>query len=992
MTIEQHEPGWTGALVGMGFSFEDVERVRRAGMHNLLDALDYLQMHKTTTSSDDTDFSFQQSSRLSQPPAPTFNAAPRTTLSKARDSLDRIDVSRLPHELPPGDNVDNNLNKKRNVSSDSPNPTQPNSLPTVVEQPKDAFKISSDDELKRAIELSRKEQQDREMRQALLISKQDGTSAGVLENDPEILRAIEESLKDTPRNVGDRAVSWQSHGYNNVDRAIRKNLNEPVGLRNIGNTCYLNSLLQVYFHLPDFRRAILSFRAPKDLDSGPSSTDQVQHSIQSAPTANSPNDLVDRKSESTSDCIIVPLSDTKQETVTTDTQMKENAVVDSTTPATSSAPVTEIGGQSNMGPPPAPGETSGSDKSDNRDELRGESEEMSKRHAVEFVVELQRLFASMALGNQACVDPTSIAHAMRDGDGNPIKIGDQQDASEFNHLFLDIVEKGLRYESETEIKNSSEDLTKDSCNAAASPVGRGAGTADIRTNCDCMVVTDESGNESSSRAGGKIVNENVVKELFTVKFRQEVQRCDADGTPKDTEGESTSTMVTDGETNCIIVDATTRKERDLYNGLEDYAITRIEYNVATGTGDGQAGNSETDSVSGKDATTAAVEAIKDDERVASAPLQGLSKAVDTTHGLEQSGSGDAMQDVEVQTASQSSNWALKSVWLTKLPPVLVIYLQRVRYIREKSIAEKVHDKYEFAPEIALDRYLEKNREASGRARERVSRIRKERRRLTTLVRKYRSFPTNAESSSDMDVLMGPVVDKDMDMGMGDGELFSAGGRIRKRLLEALNPCSELFSVEGLSKERVDSAIGTIELVLENDRKQCERYERQLASLDTEGEVYRGMDREKYRLHAVLVHDGAPSGGHYWTFIRNWEAKDGEEMTWMKFSDSSVRRVSEKDMLVWSVGGHGRASAYCLIYTSASAGVKMDERGGAVRVTMAEECRRLLPVSRMEEVERSNADHVKVATAVTTVTVADDDNIDNNHTSDGYGGMELNQGW
>ena len=43
-----------------------------------------------------------------------------------------------------------------------------------------------------------------------------------------------------------------------VDQRLRE-LNQPTGLRNIGNTCYFNSLLQVYYSLPRFVTSILSF-------------------------------------------------------------------------------------------------------------------------------------------------------------------------------------------------------------------------------------------------------------------------------------------------------------------------------------------------------------------------------------------------------------------------------------------------------------------------------------------------------------------------------------------------------------------------------------------------------------------------------------------------------------------------------------------------------------------------------------------------------------
>lgn len=46
--------------------------------------------------------------------------------------------------------------------------------------------------------------------------------------------------------------------------------NIPVGLRNVGNTCYFNSMLQSYFNIPQLRRLALQFRAqPRPETSGP---------------------------------------------------------------------------------------------------------------------------------------------------------------------------------------------------------------------------------------------------------------------------------------------------------------------------------------------------------------------------------------------------------------------------------------------------------------------------------------------------------------------------------------------------------------------------------------------------------------------------------------------------------------------------------------------------------------------------------------------------
>ena len=76
-------------------------------------------------------------------------------------------------------------------------------------------------------------------------------------------KAIQASLGNDEESQINAAIlaSIKNDSYEPLNPEQRKReVNCPVGLKNIGNTCYFNSILQVYFNMPDFVQAVFEFK------------------------------------------------------------------------------------------------------------------------------------------------------------------------------------------------------------------------------------------------------------------------------------------------------------------------------------------------------------------------------------------------------------------------------------------------------------------------------------------------------------------------------------------------------------------------------------------------------------------------------------------------------------------------------------------------------------------------------------------------------------
>lgn len=101
-------------------------------------------------------------------------------------------------------------------------------------------RAKEDEDTKKAIALS------------LQTAQQSEPMAEIGGYDAELSKVIEESMKTAPSD-------YQAE---NPEQKMRKE-GVPVGLKNVGNTCYFNSLLQAYFMMPSFVEEIMKFK-PKE--------------------------------------------------------------------------------------------------------------------------------------------------------------------------------------------------------------------------------------------------------------------------------------------------------------------------------------------------------------------------------------------------------------------------------------------------------------------------------------------------------------------------------------------------------------------------------------------------------------------------------------------------------------------------------------------------------------------------------------------------------
>ncbi|XP_077985694.1 ubiquitin carboxyl-terminal hydrolase 25-like isoform X2 [Glandiceps talaboti] len=341
--------------------------------------------------------------------------------------------------------------------------------------------------------------------------------------------------------------------------------------------------------------------------------------------------------------------------------------------------------------------------------------------------------------------------------------------------------------------------------------------------------------------------------------------------------------------------------------------------------------------------------------------------------LQVNGFNDLHESLEAATAkveiesinSDAASPSGQEHWFTCLPPVLTFELSRFQFNQQYGRPEKIHNKLTFPQIIYMDRYMECNRNITRIRREQIKKLREQLQELQGKLERFLNYGTGAKRFPLMDVLQyalefassrQPLLDCDsfcnsepstpgkQNQGTTEDVEMSTPPRTSldvsmtsaspspssvKSTLPDVAMATTPKSPHG-SEDKVGEGAPSPRHITDGELKvlqNCLRRWRTEVAGDVKDlqenihgltENINGMYEEEelkkfpYALHAVLVHEGQASAGHYWAYVR-----DHTHNKWLKFNDIAVVEVSWEELQRESVGGSGNASAYCLMYVDAN---------------------------------------------------------------------------
>ncbi|TPX30381.1 hypothetical protein SmJEL517_g06033 [Synchytrium microbalum] len=230
-------------------------------------------------------------------------------------------------------------------------------------------------------------------------------------------------------------------------------INMPAGLDNIGNTCFLNSLLQCYFAIRPLRDAVLGFVPPPPSQQPVNMKSSSDASIEEQTATQIPNgDVLNDSTISTSNnypSLRNPLLSNESSATLNDSPMDTNDGTTTTTPINTDNADLSKGKPSSTISVPIPPSTSIQHASSSQDPeiTRAQAVAQHLERSKELVMQMQVLFASLIWTNFPSIKPQKVlADIALTSEG--LRFGLQQDVGECHSRLTASLEVALKSASD----------------------------------------------------------------------------------------------------------------------------------------------------------------------------------------------------------------------------------------------------------------------------------------------------------------------------------------------------------------------------------------------------------------------------------------------------------------------------------------------------------------------------------------------------------------
>ncbi|XP_029337443.1 ubiquitin carboxyl-terminal hydrolase 28 isoform X3 [Mus caroli] len=335
------------------------------------------------------------------------------------------------------------------------------------------------------------------------------------------------------------------------------------------------------------------------------------------------------------------------------------------------------------------------------------------------------------------------------------------------------------------------------------------------------------------------------------------------------------------------------------------------------------------------------------------PLQ-----VNGYHNLDECLEGAMVEgDIALLPSDRSVKYGQER-WFTKLPPVLTFELSRFEFNQSLGQPEKIHNKLEFPQIIYMDRYMYKSKELIRSKRESIRKLKEEIQVLQQKLERYVKYGSGPSRFPLPDMLK-YVIEFASTKPASESCQSGSAEHVTLPLPSVHCPISDLTPKESSSPEScsqnagstfsspedalpssegmngpftsphssletpappaprtvTDEEMNFVKTCLQRWRSEIEQDIQDLkncisSSTKAIEQMYCDplLRQVPYRLHAVLVHEGQASAGHYWAYIYNQPRQ-----IWLKYNDISVTESSWEELERDSYGGLRNVSAYCLMY-------------------------------------------------------------------------------